>query len=374
MKLINRPENCIDFNTNNEVLYNFENFPVFMGTTKQTARSDIYETMEWIINKKNGMIQLKKLIPLNILYSSTHTPGTVGKIWSDHHNTFSNFLKKSNPKKIIEIGGSNGLLAQNFFKKKRINWTIIDPAAQKNKLGIKLVKDFFCQKHKIDFLSDIVHSHTFEHIYYPHVFISLISKKIEKNRFMVFSVPNIKSMLKNKYTNALNFEHTFYLNEQVIEFFLKYYGFEIKEKKYFLKDHSIFFRAKKVSKISPINFKYNQYDENKYLFLSFVNFYKKEIKDLNLKIDKTKNEIFLFGGHIFSQFLISFGLNSERVSFILDNDFNKENKRMYGTNLIVKNPRILKKYKNCTIILRAGVYNTEIKNSLAKINNQITFL
>ena len=48
------------------------------------------------------------------------------------------------------------------------------------------------------------------------------SKKIEKNRFMVFSVPNIKSMLKNKYTNALNFEHTFYLNEQVIEFFLKY--------------------------------------------------------------------------------------------------------------------------------------------------------
>ena len=47
---------------------------------------------------------------------------------------------------------------------------------------------------------------------------------------------------------------------------------------------------------------------------------------------------------------------------------------MYGTNLIVKNPRILKKYKNCTIILRAGVYNTEIKNSLAKINNQITFL
>ena len=374
MKLINRPENCIDFNTSNEALYSFENFPVFMGTTKETSKSDLFETMEWIINKKNGMIQLKKLIPLDVLYSTTHTPGTVGKIWKDHHNFFSNFLKKSNPKKVIEIGGSNGLLAENFLKKKKINWTIIDPAAQNNKLNIKIVKDFFCEKHEVDFLSDVVHSHTFEHIYYPHEFISLISKKIEKNRFMVFSVPNIKSMLKNKYTNALNFEHTFYLNEEVIEFFLKYYGFEIKEKKYFLKDHSIFFRAKKISKISPINFRYNQYDENKILFMRFVNFYKKEINDLNLKINNTKNEIFLFGAHIFSQFLISFGLNSKRVLFILDNDLNKKNKRLYGTNLIVKHPEIIKNYKRCTIILRAGAYNIEIKNSLKKINNQIEFL
>jgi hypothetical protein len=374
MKLIDRPESCIDFNSNYEILYNFDNFPIFMGITEQKPKSDLFETMEWIINKKNGMIQLKKLIPLNVLYSNTHTPGTVGKIWEKHHKKFSNFIKKSEPISVFEIGGNSGLLAQNYLKSSNVNWTIVDPAAKKNNLNIKIIKDFFRQKNKISKLSDVIHSHTFEHIYYPHKFINLISKKISMNRSMIFSVPNIKAMLINKYTNALNFEHTFYLNEEVIEFYLKYYGFAIKEKKYFLKDHSIFYRATKVSKITPIKFEHDQYNENKILFMKFVNFYKDEVKFLNNKINAFKGEVFLFGAHIFSQFLISFGLNSRRINSVLDNDLKKIDKRLYGTNLIVNLPNIISKCNNCAVILRAGVYNNEIKKGLNKINQNITFL
>ena len=54
MKLIDRPESCIDFNSNYEILYNFDNFPIFMGITEQKPKFDQFETMEWIINKKSS--------------------------------------------------------------------------------------------------------------------------------------------------------------------------------------------------------------------------------------------------------------------------------------------------------------------------------
>ena len=54
-----------------------------------------------------------------------------------------------------------------------------------------------------------VHSHLFEHIYDPVSFAKKLSDFIPEGRDLIFSVPNIKEMLIRKYTNALNFEHTF---------------------------------------------------------------------------------------------------------------------------------------------------------------------
>ena len=53
---------------------------------------------------------------------------------------------------------------------------------------------------------------------------------------------------------------------------------------------------------------------------------------------------------------------------ILDNDKNKINNFLYGTNLKVYNPIILKKITQPCVILRAGSYNQEIKKKLLEIN------
>ena len=55
------------------------------------------------------------------------------------------------------------------------------------------------------------------------------------------------------------------------------------------------------------------------------------------------------------------------MKYILDNDTNKHGKRLYGTNLKVFSPSLLKKEINPVLILKAGVYNEEIKNDI--INN-----
>ena len=119
----------------------------------------------------------------------------------------------------------------------------------------------------------------------------------------------------------------------------------------------------------------NLYLKNKNLFIEFINFHKNLIDDLNKSINKSKNEIYLFGAHIFSQFLINFGLEQDKIVSILDNDINKQSKRLYGTNLEVNSPKILKNKINPTIILRAGVYNEEIKNDIRNnINNTAVFV
>jgi hypothetical protein len=83
----------------------------------------------------------------------------------------------------------------------------------------------------------------------------------------------------------------------------------------------------------------------------------------------------MFGAHVFSQYLISFGLNTSKIVCLLDNDLKKENKRLYGTSLISKSPKILKDAPESLVILRAGVYNEEIKNDiLNNINPNIIFI
>jgi len=59
----------------------------------------------------------------------------------------------------------------------------------------------------------------------------------------------------------------------------------------------------------------------------------------------------------------------------LDNSSLKQEKRLYGTNLTVKSPKILKNYKKPTVILRAGLYNDEIKKDIIEnINSDTKFI
>ena len=59
-------------------------------------------------NRSSGLIQLSKLIPLDILYQAQHDAGAVGKIWEKHHKAFANFPNKTLPSSVLEIGGAHG--------------------------------------------------------------------------------------------------------------------------------------------------------------------------------------------------------------------------------------------------------------------------
>ena len=77
----------------------------------------------------------------------------------------------------------------------------------------------------------------------------------------------------------------------------------------------------------------------------------------------------MFGAHLFSQFLLAFGIEEKFIKSILDNDVEKQGRRLQGCNLYCESPNILKDSKKSPIvILRAGTYQEEIKQGLLNIN------
>jgi hypothetical protein len=186
----------------------------------------------------------------------------------------------------------------------------------------------------------------------------------------------MEETLKAKFTNCLNFEHTILLTEPYIEHILAKHGFKKLAKQYFLKNHSIFYSYTKDKDTESIDLPEGLYEHNKKLYLDFITFHERLIYGLNKKISNARIEqpIYLFGAHVFAQYLIAIGLNTERILCVLDNDQNKHHKRLYGTSLTASSPKILSDVKNPIVILKAGAYNDEIKDDiLSNINKDTTF-
>jgi hypothetical protein len=117
------------------------------------------------------------------------------------------------------------------------------------------------------------------------------------------------------------------------------------------------------------------YQENKGMFINYIEFHETLIRKINKEIENAPGKVYLFGAHVFSQFLLSFGLNRNKIECILDNSPAKQGKRLYGTDLMVKSPDIIAEEFNPTIILRTGVFNQEIKHQiLGSVNSNTTFL
>jgi hypothetical protein len=130
--------------------------------------------------------------------------------------------------------------------------------------------------------------------------------------------------------------------------------------------------------MKKINIEFNMdllYNKYKSMFNEYINYHLKMVKELNDLVENSESQIFLFGAHIFSQYLISFGLKTDKILFILDNSPLKIGKRLYGTNINVKSPKVLKNYSNPLVILKAGLYNKEIKEDiLNNINSNTKFI
>ncbi len=374
---VKRHESIITGKSNLESLYTFKNFPVFMGCVDSSENEDLFADMEWAICPESGIIQLQKLLPLKILYLNQHNDGT-GLTWQNMYIKFAEFIRRNNTaKNILEIGGAHDQIAKNYLAlDKNAKWTIVEPNPQQiNDKRVKVIKSWFDDSFKLTNSIDlIVHSHVFEHIYNPNSFLQSISNFLKAGQRHIFAFPNLLPMLINKFTNCLNFEHTVFLTEYLTDYLLEQNGFKILQKEYYGNPHSIFYATEK-RKMVKTNRLINHYLTYKKIFMNFVDYHKQMVKRLNQKIDSSKKTVYLFGAHIFSQYLLNFGLNYKKINSILDNSKAKQGLRLYGTSFIVESPQILNDKGGVYVILKAGIYNEEIKKDiLENINPNVKFI
>jgi hypothetical protein len=377
MKLIERDRCAVTGQADLEPLYNFLNFPVFMGCSNEPEDMDLKQDMSWWISRGSGLIQLKKLLPLDVLYPESHGAGAVGTMWVKHHRAFASFINKTVPAAVFEIGGGHGILEKEYQQFGEVPWTILEP----NPLPVegckaRIIKGFFDENFKYSEEFDtIVHSHVFEHIYKPDEFMKHLSGFMRVGQKLVFSIPNMQAMLERKYTNCVNFEHTVFLTEPYIEYLLAQTGFKLVAKEYFMDDHSIFYSTLLDGEFEPTPLPQGLYEKNKTLYMEYVDYHRTLISDLNQKISETTLPVYLFGAHVFAQHLLEMGLNTSKIVSLLDNDPNKQGRRLYGTGLNVVSPKVLSNVENPIVILKAGVYNDEIKKDiLDHINKSTKFL
>ena len=130
MNYVIREKSLLSGENNLEQLYAFKDFPVFMGCVNAPQYKDLAADMSWEICRDTGLIQLKKLLPLDILYLDQHNDG-IGKVWQDHYLAFSKFLRKYKPKKVLEIGGAHDHIARNYMEMdSSIKWISVEPNPQ----------------------------------------------------------------------------------------------------------------------------------------------------------------------------------------------------------------------------------------------------
>lgn len=383
MKMIRRNLCAISGNADLETLYTFKKFPVYMGCTTDSQEKDILEDMEWGISKSSGLIQLLNLVPEDVVYQASHGSGSMGKTWQNHHKAFANFIYEFHPKDVLEIGGGHGLLAKNYPE--AISWTILEPnPTPVEGTPAKYIKGFFDSnfKNKGEYHC-FVHSHTFEHMYEPMKFMHTVSDFLQDGDMQFFSLPNFYSWFKDKFSNSICFEHTILLTEPYIDYILEQNHFRVMKKHNF-ENHSVFYAVIKDSENNRnnqkdfvvVNKNGGGYEENKNLFLSYVDYYKNSVCELNKQIKECVSKhktVYVFGAHIFTQLLLNMGLDSRNISGILDNDPKKQNKRLYGSNMMVQSPEVLKE-KNAAVILKCGAYNDEIRQGILEINENVQFL
>lgn len=203
-------------------------------------------------------------------------------------------------------------------------------------------------------------------MYYPKLFMRKAAEMLPAGTRMVFSVPNLKQNLQQKMTSVINFEHTIFLTDDYIDLLLAQNGFEVVEKTLF-GNHSIIYSTVQTGQnkkeTDEALFK-RLYRENKRVFLDYVRVHEERMERLNKLMAAETRPVYLFGGHITTQFYIAFGLKTDKIDCILDNDTSKHGKRVAGTDLHIEPPAMLRESNGAVVILPQSPYAAEIKQGI----------
>lgn len=365
-------DKCVLCESQIKEIYRISDMPSFMGVVDDV--DDVIKS-DMIITEcvKCGLIQNEELLPTELVYINNHNISVVGDIWTYHYIELCNFIKKnSKGDTILEIGDPSAKLAiplKDEYKK----WIIVEPNTDMKSFdNVEIINEFFDGESKFDGeeIETIVHSHVLEHLYDPIGFLKDCHKLLKDGGVTVFSIPNIKWILDNSGlpTSVLHFEHTYYVDDENIEYFLNKSGFKLEKIQHY-KNHSIFIKATKVNsliskEIPPMKLK----DK----FLSLVDLHEKKIDRINKELNG--RSYYLYSAHINSQFMLNNGISDNIIS-LLDKSEGKIGKSLYGYDYSIYSPDKIKSDKQPIIVAsQMSIYFEEIKSNLLYINENSIIL
>jgi hypothetical protein len=311
-----------------------------------------------------GCYQNKYLGNIDLVYNDNHNNVIISDIWIKHYDDFYKFIIDSkkilNNFNILEIGAGNNYIVNLFCKNNYNNYTILEPVITNKIEGVNYISGWL-EEYTVDKQFDItILSHVFEHLYYPKDLFKI------KSRYIALSIPNIPKYLDNFILNFLNIEHTYYFEEDHIITLFNNNKYKLINKLYF-QNHSIFLLFENDTELKTILYSKINTTIDKKIDLYFNNIFKL-IDNINNYTKSNNKKFAIFPSNMYIQYLICLGLNTDKIEYFYDNNNNKLDKYLYGTNIICKNLNFYIENNEYEIILLGFLYNQEIREILEKNN------
>lgn len=291
-----------------------------------------------------------------------------GTIRSTMNKLFSDFIMQNNTlQHILEIGAGNGSISEYILEKTNTKYTIVDPTYS-GPIEKRTIHKCFIEDFKEPIQADtIVMSHVFEHFYDPIKIMEDVFQKNKSIQHVYLNFPDLESYIKEGNYHVLNPEHIFYTEHTFIIALFKKYGFDI-GRTYYHEHHSVFFEfTRTLDNIQlPLINQTSHIDVPNYFNTIF-----KRIEKINQTIQEHPNhKVYIWPCSMHTTYLLALGLDSTRLTALLDNAPHKIGKYLYGTSLkCLSMQEFLENTKGNTIlILNGGCYNQEVQNTIQKEN------
>jgi hypothetical protein len=272
--------------------------------------------------------QNKYLGDLSLIYKKNHID-SFGKVKREMHETFSNFILKTNDiTGILEVGASTDTLAGYLLSRSSYPYSVCDPAFTGDLTRITVFPKMFEDLDLNDVQGNtIVMSNVLEHFYDPVEVISKI-QQCEKNKYIFINHPNFDFACKNDIPALLNIEHTFYIENGFLMKLFERAGYSCVSQQYY-DTHTVCFKFERThepTSIIPVNLT-STIDVPKF----FENKFRK-VRAVNELLDRYES-VYMWPASSHTVELFTFGLKYKKLAGLLDNSPAKIFTYSYGYNV-----------------------------------------
>jgi len=344
-----------------ELINTFLSFPsMAISTTTVVETLFDYTLMSC---KKCNCLQLESLVDPDILYSDYYMNAIFSSTWTDHNTVFSDFiLANTADSSFLEIGANSGKLYDMLSQKRKIEYSVLDMFKHKDLSTHIIFKQGNCETYDFTGITTIILSHVFEHLYEPRKFIENIKKANVSTVFI--SIPDFDKLLKGESLQIINSQHTYSIG-------IKYMLYMFSLYKYRCDAH--YNLSKGVA-------------SNMFKFVLDLEYVEQPIPSTDIAlykqiyIDKIHSisaiepppTSYIMPSGIYGQYFYYFLKKKDNIIGFLDNNSQRHNKKLYGTNKLVYSPMTID--SNATIIVCDCPYKEEIIAQLQTIHPTVTLL
>ena len=308
-------------------------------------------------NKINKLVSIKKIISSNDMFNNKYPyRSSTSQTMRVHLKKLANIIKKSKPKKILEIGSNDGCFIKNFERKKTIG---IEPCANVEKITKKKNYNTYAEywtsklagkiKKKHNKVDLIFSSNTISHIKnLDDVFKGINIALDDKGIFIIEDPSLLECLKKNTYDQFYN-EHIYVFSYLGLSNALKKHNLEIfKIEKLEIHGGSNRYYIKKNLNSIKLHksVRNHMYEEKKFgidnlktykNFAKRVKLSKKKLLHIFKNCKKNNKKVIGYGATAKSVTILNYcNINNKMIDYFIDTTPDKQNKYTPGTKILVK--------------------------------------